>query len=106
MSQTKISAEFDVDVVKTVVDTTLPKAATIRNSVRATVKEYFIKLEGAEAANVYELFLAEVELPLLELTLQYTHDNQSLSAKILSISRGTLRKKMHQYGLLKSKRKR
>ena len=31
MSQTKISTEFDVDVVKTVVDTTLPKAATIRD---------------------------------------------------------------------------
>jgi Fis family transcriptional regulator, factor for inversion stimulation protein len=54
--------------------------------------------------NFYELFLTEIETPLLEIVLQYTGKNQSIAAKLLNISRGTLRKKMKQYGLLKDKK--
>ena len=106
MSQATISAESDIGVMQPVMDTALSNATTLRNTVRATVKEYFIKLDGTEPANVYELFLAEIELPLLEMTLKYSNNNQSETARMLKLSRGTLRKKMHQYGLLKSKRKR
>jgi Fis family transcriptional regulator, factor for inversion stimulation protein len=54
------------------------------------VREYFRKLDGTEPANVYELYLAEVELPLLEVVLQYTRENQSEAATMLKLSRGTL----------------
>ncbi len=70
------------------------KSGTLREAVRATVKEYFLKLDGAMPNNFYELFLAEVELPLLEIVLQYCQDNQSTAAKLLNISRGTLRKNL------------
>lgn len=79
------------------------KSVTLREAVRATVKEYFLRLDGATPQNFYELFMAEIESPLLEMVLQYSRNNQSLAAKMLSISRGTLRKKMKRYGYLDKK---
>ena len=95
------SIEQDTDVITNldVNSTALPasKPNLLRDAVRATVREYFIKLDGATPHNFYELFLAEIESPLLEIVLQYTGQNQSTAAKMLNISRGTLRKKMKLY---------
>ncbi|MBS0350941.1 MAG: DNA-binding transcriptional regulator Fis [Proteobacteria bacterium] len=74
---------------------------SLRNSVRESLRQYFIRLEGQTPINLYEMVLAEVEQPMLEMVLQYTGQNQSKAAKILGISRGTLRKKMAQYDLFK-----
>ncbi len=76
---------------------------SLRNSVRESLRQYFIRLEGQTPANLYDLVLAEVEQPMIEMVLQYTGQNQSKAAKILGISRGTLRKKMAQYDLFKTK---
>ncbi|MCL5974465.1 MAG: hypothetical protein M1270_01290, partial [Gammaproteobacteria bacterium] len=43
--------------------------------------------------------MTEVEVPLLQAALAHTHGNQSRAAEILGINRGTLRKKLKQYGL-------
>ena len=71
MTKTIPSAKSDVGIVKPIGDTESSKAITFRDTVRATVRDYFIKLDGMEPANIYELFLAEVELPLREIALQY-----------------------------------
>lgn len=76
---------------------------SLRNSVRESLRQYFIRLEGQTPADLYKLVLAEVELPMLEMVLQYTGQNQSKAAKILGISRGTLRKKMAEYDLFKTR---
>ena len=99
--------EQGTNVVAPNVNSAVPassKSGTLREAVRATVKEYFLKLDGATPYNLYELFLAEMESPLLEMVLQFCHDNQSLAAKLLNISRGTLRKKMKRYGFLNEKK--
>jgi Fis family transcriptional regulator len=44
--------------------------------------------------------MAEVEPPLLSATMNYTRQNQSRTAEILGLNRGTLRKKLKHYGLL------
>jgi len=44
----------------------------------------------------------EVEPPLLEIVMQFTGGNQTKAAAILGLNRGTLRKKLRQYGLDKS----
>lgn len=49
--------------------------------------------------DLYGLVLNEVEYPLLEIVLQQTRGNQTKAAKLLGISRGTLRKKLKQYDL-------
>jgi DNA-binding protein Fis len=106
MNQTIPLAEQQTGVNATeTITASPPKSVTLRDSVRAALREYFTRLEGQQPANLYELVLAEIESPLLEMVLQYTGQNQSTAAKMLDISRGTLRKKMQRYGYLNPKKK-
>jgi Fis family transcriptional regulator, factor for inversion stimulation protein len=106
MSQTALSVEQDNDTVISQINTntsliTLPsESASLREHVRAVVRAYFVRLDGAAPTDLYKLFIAEVESPLLEVVLHYTRQNQSAAAQLLKLSRGTLRKKMQQYGFL------
>lgn len=74
---------------------------SLRETVRLSLKNYFAQLDGQTPTKVYDLVLAEVEKPMIEMVLQLTNDNQSKTAKILGLSRGTLRKKMAIYDLFK-----
>ncbi len=73
---------------------------SLRSSVKQALQQYFSQLDGQPPADLYTLVLAEVEKPLIEMVLQQTSANQSKAAIILGLSRGTLRKKMAEYGLL------
>lgn len=79
--------------------TTQPKATgqSFAGSVQASLQNYFARLDGEDPANLYSLVLAEMEVPLLRVVMRYTNNNQSKAAKILGISRGTLRKKLAIY---------
>lgn len=81
----------------------LANQSPLKTIVRETMRQYFIKLDNQTPMDVYAMVLAEVESPLLETVLQHTRQNQSLAARILDMSRGTLRKKMAQYNLFKNK---
>jgi Fis family transcriptional regulator len=70
--------------------------------VQHSLNIYFSMLEGYEPCNLYELVLAEVEKPLLEVVMRQTNGNISKAAEILGINRGTLRKKLARYGLTPS----
>jgi len=72
----------------------------IRNCVEQAMRNYFSHLDGHDAADVYEMVLAEVEVPLLQVVLEYTRNNQSRAAEVLGLNRGTLRKKLKQYNML------
>jgi Fis family transcriptional regulator len=50
--------------------------------------------------NIYRLVLDEVERPLLELMMRYTHGNQSKAAQCMGINRATLRTKLKRHNLL------
>ena len=71
----------------------------LNGSVKNALDQYFRNLEGQEPNNLYQLLLEEVEKPLLERVLDHTSGNQTRTATILGISRGTLRKKLKQYHL-------
>ncbi len=73
---------------------------TLRNCVRRSLTEYFANLEGESVQDLYQVVLAEIEIPLLEKVLEHTRGNQTQAAEILGLNRGTLRKKLKQYGLL------
>ena len=73
---------------------------TLRNCVRRSLTEYFANLEGETVNDLYQVVLAEVEVPLLEKVLEHTRGNQTRAAAMLGLNRGTLRKKLKQYGLL------
>ncbi len=73
---------------------------SLRDSVERAVSNYFQHLEGQEVSDVYDMVLAEVEAPMLEVVMKYTRHNQTRAAHVLGLNRGTLRKKLKQYGLL------
>jgi Fis family transcriptional regulator len=73
---------------------------TFNDHVKELLENYFSNLDGQFTTNLYNLVINEVEKPLLESVLNFTNKNQSTAAKILGVSRGTLRKKMQQYELL------
>jgi Fis family transcriptional regulator len=67
--------------------------------VRSALVDYFARLDGHGATNLYALVLSEVEQPLIRTVLEYCGHNQTQAAQILGLSRSTLRKKMTQYGI-------
>ena len=71
----------------------------IRACVSEALETYFRHLNGHECDGLYKLVLTEVEVPLLEAVLRYCSGNQTKAAQLLGINRGTLRKKLQQYGL-------
>lgn len=73
---------------------------TLRQAVKDTLRNYFTNIGGEQPVDFYSILLEEIERPLLEVLINHTHYNQVKMAAILGISRGTLRKKLKQYGML------
>lgn len=72
---------------------------TLRECVQTAVQNYFAHLEGELPSNLYDLVLAEVEAPLLEVVMKQVRNNQTKASQVLGLNRGTLRKKLKQYDL-------
>ncbi len=73
---------------------------TINESVQEGVEEYLQMMGGEPVSDLYDMVMSEVEAPLLRSVLVFTNYNQSKSAEILGLNRGTLRKKLRKYHLL------
>lgn len=71
----------------------------LRDSVKVSLKNYLAQLNGEDVNDLYELVLAEVEQPMLDMIMQYTRGNQTRAANMMGINRGTLRKKLKKYGM-------
>jgi len=84
----RISIESDVEKV------------TLKQVVKDTLHNYFTTIGNEQPIDFYSILLEEIERPLLEVLINHTHYNQVKMAHILGISRGTLRKKLKQYGML------
>lgn len=76
---------------------TIATGQSFAASVQQSLQNYFAQLDGEKPANIYNMVLAEMEVPLLKVVMRYTNGNQSKAAKVLGISRGTLRKKLAIY---------
>ncbi|QCI20534.1 DNA-binding transcriptional regulator Fis [Buchnera aphidicola (Brachycaudus cardui)] len=71
----------------------------LRESVKQSLKYYLLNLNGKYVNNLYELALAELEKPLLDMVMQHTRGNQTRAALMMGINRSTLRKKLKKYGM-------
>jgi Fis family transcriptional regulator, factor for inversion stimulation protein len=47
--------------------------------------------------NLYQLIIEEIEAPLFRTVMEMTRYNQSRAARVLGVSRGTLRTKLKHY---------
>ncbi len=73
----------------------------LRTHTEEALNHYFKSLNGDRPGDLYELVLGEVEAPLFKAVMDYTQGNQSQAAGILGINRGTLRKKLKTYSLIR-----
>ena len=80
------------------------KKACLQESVREGMQRYFRDLGGAEPSGLYAMVLRAVERPLLEVVMAQAAGNQSRAAQWLGMNRNTLRKKLHECGLLEPPR--
>lgn len=71
----------------------------LRNHVRDAIRDYLSDMGTTEPELMHRRLLDEVEPPLIEETLSFTAGNQSRAARILGITRNTLREKMRRYGI-------
>ena len=88
---------MDDSEINALIDNPVP--IPLSRQVEQAVELYFKQLEGDDAANLYNLVIQEVEKPLIATALKYSGYNQTKTAKILGLSRSTLRKKMERYQL-------
>lgn len=64
----------------------------------SVVKRYLSTVSSKDnKLNLYELVIDEVEAPLLRTVMEMTRYNQSKAARVLGLSRGTLRTKLKRY---------
>lgn len=76
----------------------LNQGEALNQLVAQLVKNYLgsVNQKGA-SLNLYELVLEEVEGPLFRTVMEMTRYNQSRAARVLGVSRGTLRTKLKHY---------
>jgi Fis family transcriptional regulator len=72
----------------------------LHRCVENALDAYFAALDGEHASGLFDLVMTEVERPMLASVMRHVGGNQCRAAEVLGLSRGTLRKKLVQHGLL------
>jgi len=75
------------------------KGVPLRTQAEEALECYFEALNGHKPAHLYDLVMREVEEPLFKVVMDHVQGNQSRAATILGINRGTLRKKLKEFGI-------
>lgn len=71
----------------------------LREHVQKTIRQYLEDMGNTEPEHIYRKLLSEIEPPLIEEVLSYTRGNQSRAARILGMTRNTLRSKLTRYSI-------
>ncbi len=67
--------------------------------INLTLEGYFTDLKGADPMGLHQQMTEELERHLFKFVISHANGNISRTAKILGISRATLRKKINHYGI-------
>lgn len=71
--------------------------STLATTVEIMIKKHLESMDKECILNLYDLLLEQIEPPLLKAVIERCRYNQSLAAKMLGVSRGTLRTKLTKY---------
>jgi Fis family transcriptional regulator len=80
-------------------DEETPTSQSLRHIAAQAFRRYLKELNGNKPRNLYDFVLKEIEQPLILVALEHTQGNQTEAAKLLGLSRVTLRKKLRAHGL-------
>lgn len=87
----------DVDVQPRADSAIQEKQHGLQDLVYAKVTRFLSENKSKSIQDLYDMILCEVEPPLLQAVMEKRRGNQQQAAKILGISRGTIRKKLQRY---------
>jgi Fis family transcriptional regulator len=71
----------------------------LRQNVQAAIRRYLEDMGPSQPESLYRTLMAEVEPPLIEEVLRYTQGNQTQTARILGMTRNTLKTKLDRYAI-------
>ena len=75
-------------------------SSELSDCVRRSLNRYFRDLDGETPNSIYDMVLANIEKPMLEVVMKHADGNQTVAAEMLGINRNTLRKKLTEHNLL------
>jgi Fis family transcriptional regulator len=79
-------------------ETSAQSGEALSHQVIHAVKGYLTSVSNKDSnLNLYQLIVEEVEAPLFRTVMELTRYNQSKAARVLGVSRGTLRTKLKRY---------
>ena len=67
---------------------------SFNHAIASILRSYLDKHQGFLPTNLYEMIIQKIEKPLIETIIEQTDGNISKAAKILGLSRLTVRKKL------------
>ena len=71
----------------------------LREHVQENIRRYLEDMGSTEPGHMHRKLLSEIEPPLIEEVLRYAGGNQSRTARILGMTRNTLRSKIRRYSI-------
>lgn len=84
--------------MNTIVNDSTQKQVGLSEQVIASVKHYLTSASIKDVnLNLHQLIIEIVEAPLFRTVMEMTRYNQSKAARVLGVSRGTLRTKLKRY---------
>ena len=86
-----------IDTQQTSTQSTTKQDQGLQDLVYGLVNRFFAENKGKSIDDLYDMILSEVEPPLLQAVMEKKRGNQLQAAKMLGISRGTIRKKLQRY---------
>lgn len=75
------------------------RAPCLRDVVARSVSQYLADMGSTPPDDLYQRIVEEVERPLFRTVLDHTDGNQSKAARILGLTRSTLRSRIRKYDL-------
>jgi len=78
----------------------MKKAMPLDQAVRLNLQAYLDDMGELEPIGMWDMVMTCVEKPLLETVMAHANGNQSRAAKLLGVTRNTLRKKLQEHQLL------
>ena len=87
----------DIELQKNVENVIQEKEHGLQELVYGLVTRFLAENKSKSINYLYDMILCEVEPPLLQAVMEKRRGNQLQAAKMLGISRGTIRKKLQRY---------
>lgn len=75
------------------------RSAPLGKCVEDAMRSYLGTTDGHDFGDLHAMVMREVERPLLATVLAHVDGNLSHAAKILGVTRSTLRKRLNDYGI-------